>query len=113
MTLVRLSPPPGPGRGPAPTRRGHLVRGPIAPVFVERGALAPEDAIDFAPATPREARAFAALRDARVVRRAGAGWWLDIVAYRAREEARSRAVLPWLIIGSLAISALATSAYVG
>jgi hypothetical protein len=76
--LVRIDPP---GRKPPraspplppPSRRGYLVRGTIAPVFVERHALAPEDAIDFAPRSPQEAKAFAAMKARGVVRAAGGG----------------------------------------
>lgn len=97
---------------PRPTRRGYLVRGPIAPVFVERGALSPADAILFIPSTPREARAFQALRRSGAVRQAGGNWWLDIVAYQADADARSRRAVPWLIGGSVLIALLAMLFYV-
>lgn len=94
-------------------RRGYLIRGAIAPVFVERDALAPQDAIMFTPADGREARAFAAMRRAGVIRAAGTAWWLDIVAYQARAEARSRAAVPWLIGGAVALAAFAMLFYRG
>lgn len=94
-------------------RAGYLVRGPIAPVFVERGALSPEDAIPFQPRDRSGVRAFATLAEAGVLRRVGDGWWLDIVAYQAHADARSRAAVPYLIAGSVAIALAATWFYVG
>lgn len=94
-------------------RRGYLVRGSIAPVFVERGALSPPDAIPFKPATTNEAKAFAALRRAGAIRQAGANWWLDIVAYQADAHARSRRAVPYLIAGSVALAFLLTLFYAG
>lgn len=101
-----------PAPGP-PLRQGYLVRGPIAPVFVERGALSPADAIPFTPSTPREAKAFAALRRSGAMREAGRNWWLDIVAYQANANARSRAAVPWLIVGAVVIAGAATRFYMG
>jgi hypothetical protein len=109
--LVRVSPSPLDGSEAA--RRGYLVRGTITPVFISAHALAPEDAIDFSPRNPREARAWETLKRAGLVRQAGGKWWLDIVAYQARERARSRAAVPWLIGGSLAAAAAATLFYQG
>ena len=109
--LVRVDPPRP--AGPPPGRRGYLVRGPIAPLFVERGALSPPDAIPFKPASPSEAKAFDALRRTGALRQAGANWWLDIVAYQADANARSRRAVPWLILGSVVLAALATLFYVG
>jgi hypothetical protein len=114
--LVRIDPP---GRKPPrasplpPGRRGYLVRGTIAPVFVERHALAPQDAIGFAPRSPREAKAFAAMKARGVVRAAGSGWWLDMVAYQADAEARSRTAVPWLIGASIAVATMATMFFRG
>lgn len=108
--LVRVDPkPPASATG----RRGYLVRGPVAPVFVERGALSPADAMPFKSETPSETKAFDKLRRSGAIRQAGANWWLDIVAYQADADARSRRVVPWLIVGSLVIAALATLFYQG
>lgn len=105
--LARLSPQP-----PPLGRQGYLVRGAIAPVFVERGALAPEEAIYFAPGTATAAE-WERLRDSGAIRQAGGRWWLDIVAYQASAQARSRAALPWIVAGALLVAALAMLLYRG
>ncbi|PAX09731.1 hypothetical protein [Sphingomonas lenta] len=97
----------------SPLRQGYLVRGSIAPVFVERGALSPTDAIAFKPSSPREAKAFAALLRSGAMRQAGGNWWLDIVAYQANANARSRAAIPWLIGGAVLIALAAMLFYRG
>ena len=105
--LTRVDPP----RPAPPRRQGYLVRGAIAPVFVERGALSPADAIPFEPATPGEAKAFDKLRRTGAMRASGTNWWLDIVAYQADADARSRRAVPWLVIGSVVIAAVAMLFY--
>lgn len=101
-----------PRAGP-PGRRGYLVRGQIAPLFVEQGALAPPDAITYSPTTSGEARVFEKMKQAGVIRAAGGKWWLDIVAYQARDETRSRRAIPYLIIGSILAALLLTLFYRG
>lgn len=107
--LLRVSPP---APSTAPGRRGYLVRGTIPPVFVERGALAPEQAIAFTPAAG-QTREWERLRGIGAIRQTGANWWLDIVAYHAAANARSRAALPWLVLGAVLIAAIAVSFYRG
>jgi hypothetical protein len=93
-----------------PPRRGYLVSGPVAPVFVERGALAPEHAVEFTPLA-HQRRAFAAMRDAGMIRQAGGRWWLDMVAYEQRRAARTRAWVPVAIVLSVAAAGVATLFY--
>ena len=107
--LIRTDAP----RPTPPSRRGYLVRGPIAPIFVERGALAPADAITYSPANLSEAKLFERMKRAGVIRAAGGGWWLDMVAYQAQAEARSRRAIPYLIIGSILAALLLTLLYQG
>ena len=96
--LVRTDAPPS-----RPMRRGYLVRGPIAPVFVERGALSPADAIPFTPSSPREAKAFAALRrsvawrgaeDGAGARRLAVGGAVSLAAWLAAVSA-GRMIAYW------------------
>lgn len=101
-----------PGSRPPPRRQGYLVRGSIPPAFVEAGALSPADAIPFTP-DPSHSREWERLRRDRAIRQADGGWWLDIVAYQAAARARSRAALPWLVLGAVLIALLATSFYRG
>ena len=98
----------------APVRLRYLVRGDIAPVFVERHALSADDAIAFVPANPRAGRRFAAmLADGSIREPSRARFYFDMAAYEAAAEARSRRMVPWLIVASIAIAVVAVSFYVG
>lgn len=58
-------------------------------------ALSPEDATAFTP-DPRDVAALAKLREAGIVRAVPDGrLWLDLLAYHARERARSRTATVW------------------
>lgn len=88
------------------------MRGTIPPIFVERGALAPEHAIAFTPAAS-QTKEWERLRGVGAIRQASPNWWLDMVAYQAAANARSRAALPWLVLGAVLIAAIAVSFYRG
>ena len=76
-------------------------------------ALAPEDAIEFAP-DPRDAAAFEKLRAAGIVREVPGGrFWFDLVAYHLREQARSRAWCRWALGLAVLIAAIAVLFYRG
>lgn len=92
LRLTGITPPPSPPRLPAGALR---VRGRIAEAMLAAHALAPEDATDFTP-QPRDAADFAKLRAAGIVRDVPGGrFWLDLVAYHLREQARSRVAVMW------------------
>jgi len=101
---------------PAPPRLppGALrVRGRIAEAMLAAHALAPEDAIGFAP-DPRDAANFAKLRAAGIVREVPGGrFWFDLVAYHLREQARSRVAVMWTLGVALTIAAIAVLFYRG
>ena len=102
---------------PAPPPRlppGALrVRGRIAEAMLAAHALAPEDAIEFAP-DPRDAAAFAKLRAAGIVREVPGGrFWFDLVAYHLREQARSRHMVPLALGVAVLIAVVAVLFYRG
>jgi hypothetical protein len=72
-------------------RTRYLVRGTIAPRFVDARAMCAADAIPFAPATPRERRALAAMIADGSIRVAAPGrFYFDMAAYEAAAAARAR-----------------------
>ncbi len=108
LRLTGLTPPPAPPRLPAGALR---VRGRIAEAMLAAHALSPEDAIDFTP-DPRDATAFAKLRDAGIVREVPGGrFWFDLVAYHLREQARSRDAVIWSLAVAVMIAAVAMLFY--
>lgn len=102
-----------PERSERGLRARYLVRGRVAPVFVDRNALAAEDAIAFVP-DPASRRQFAAmLRDGSIRQPRRGMFYLDYATYEAAATMRSRRLAPWLAIGAVAIAAIATRFYVG
>ncbi|MBS0479039.1 MAG: hypothetical protein JSR79_07055 [Proteobacteria bacterium] len=100
--------PPAPPRLPPGALR---VRGRIAEAMLAAHAIAPEDAIDFAP-DPRDAAEFAKLRAAGIVREVPGGrFWFDLVAYHLREQARSRVAVMWTLGLAVTIAAVAVLFY--
>ena len=101
LRLTGTTPPSVPPRLPPGALR---VRGRIAEAMLAAHALAPEDAVDFAP-DPRDVAAFGKLRDAGIVREVPGGrFWFDLVAYHLREQALGRTRAIWgfgvaLIVG--------------
>lgn len=110
LRLTGVTPPPG----PPPLPPGALrVRGRIAEAMLAAHALAPEDAIDFAP-DPRDVAQFTKLRAAGIIREVPGGRvWFDLVAYHLRERARSRAAVIWTLGLAVTVAALAMLFYRG
>ncbi len=99
---------------PALVRTRYLVRGSIAPRFIDRHALSAEDAIAFVPDGAREQRQFATMVSDGSIRMPRAGrFYFDIDAYEAAAEARRRRMLPVLVIVPLLIALVAVLSYVG
>lgn len=99
---------------PALVRTRFLVRGSIAPRFVDAHALSVEDAMPFVPAGTREARQFATMvRDGSIRMPRAGRFYFDIDAYEAATEARRRRMLPVLVIVPLLIALVAALSYVG
>ncbi|NYD89638.1 hypothetical protein [Sphingomonas melonis] len=95
-------------------RDRYLVHGTIAPRFVEAHAVTPADAIAFAPAGPREARAFAGMIADGSIRMAAAGrYYFDMAAYEAAAAARRARRVPVLLLLALLIAAVAMVFYRG
>ena len=89
------------------------VRGRIAEAMLAAHALAPEDAIGFAPDS-RDAAAFAKLRAAGIICEVTGGRvWFDLVAYHLRERARSRVAVMWALGLAVTIAALTMLFYRG
>ncbi|MDB5677219.1 hypothetical protein [Sphingomonas bacterium] len=99
---------------PPPLPPGALrVRGRIAEAMLAAHALAPEDAIEFAP-DPRDTAAFAALRADGIVRELpGERFWFDLVAYHLREQARGRVRAMWGFGLALVVAVIAVMFYRG
>ncbi|HVF93941.1 MAG TPA: hypothetical protein VM900_06475 [Sphingomonas sp.] len=96
------------------SRSRYLVRGEIAPVFVERNALAAEDAIAFGPRSRSGMRQFVAMVRAGSIREPRPGlFYLDYARYEAAAAERSRRMIPWLAGGAMVIAAVATRFYTG
>jgi hypothetical protein len=110
LQLTGTTAPPAPPRLPAGALR---VRGRIAEAMLAAHALAPEDALEFAP-DPRDAAAFANLRADGIVREVPGGrFWFDLVAYHLREQARGRVRAIWGFGLALAVAAIAVMFYRG
>ena len=98
---------------PPPERARYLVRGTIAPLFVERHALSPADAIPF-PIDERDRRQFATLvRNGSIKFVADGRCWFDIRAYEAAQQARSRLLVPVLIVAAIIVAFVAMHFYAG
>lgn len=110
LRLTGITAPPVPPRLPAGALR---VRGRIAAAMLAAHALAPEDAIAFAP-DPRDAAAFEKLRAAAIVREVPGGrFWFDLVAYHLREQALGRVRAMWASGIALVVAAVAVMFYRG
>jgi hypothetical protein len=110
LRLTGTTPPPAPPPIPAGALR---VRGRIAEAMLAANALAPEDAIDFTP-NPRDAAAFAKLREAGIIREVPGGrFWFDLVAYHLRERALSRSRAIWGFGLAMIVAAFAMLFYRG
>ncbi|HXH16460.1 MAG TPA: hypothetical protein VNJ10_10050 [Sphingomonas sp.] len=103
---------PAPRRAPLEPEletRPHRIRGTIAPLFLARHAIGPDDAIAFVPRDPRERRAFDGLRERGVVRETFPGrYYFDLAAHYAAAERRNRLVVPIAILLSVLIAWIAT-----
>ena len=105
--LTRVEP-----KGTVPDR--YLVHGTIAPRFVDAHAVTASDAIAFAPADVREAKAFAAMVTDGSIRAAGPGrFWFDMQAYEAAAARRRARRLPVMLIVSLLVALVALAFYRG
>lgn len=103
-----------PERGRGGSRARYLVRGQIAPVFVDRNALAAEDAIAFVPENSASRRQLAAMiRDGSIRQPRRGVFYLDYATYEATAAMRSQRLAPWLAVGAALIAAIATRFYVG
>ncbi|USU11896.1 hypothetical protein NF701_15390 [Sphingomonadaceae bacterium OTU29THOMA1] len=95
-------------------RDRYLVHGTIAPRFVDAHAVTASDAIDFAPADAREAKAFAAMVSDGSIRVAVPGrFWFDMDAYEAAEAGRRAKRVPVMLIVTLLIAVGAVMFYRG
>ena len=96
---------------PAAARR---VRGPVAGHFLAHHALAPEDAIDFAPKDRVERWWFDRFRQRGVLREVAPGrYWFDLVAYHLDAQAFSRRWVPIAMVVSVVIALVAMLFYRG
>ncbi|VVT23210.1 conserved hypothetical protein [Sphingomonas sp. EC-HK361] len=94
--------------------RPHRVRGTIAPYFMDRHAIGPDDAIDFVPRNPAEAKALAALVADGVVRATPARkLWFDLDRHAAAETRRAQTRAMIGIAISVLIAAIAVLFYRG
>ncbi|USU04780.1 hypothetical protein NF699_17370 [Sphingomonadaceae bacterium OTU29LAMAA1] len=95
-------------------RDRYLVHGTIAPRFVDAHAVTASDAIDFAPADEREAKAFAAMVSDGSIRVAVPGrFWFDMDAYEAAAAGRRAKRVPVMLIVTLLIAVGAVMFYRG
>ncbi len=95
-------------------RDRYLVHGTIAPRFVDARAVTAGDAIDFAPADAREAKAFAAMVADGSIRVAVPGrFWFDMDAYEAAAAGRRAKRVPVMLIVTLLIAVGAVMFYRG
>lgn len=94
--------------------RPHRVRGTIAPYFLDRHAIGPDDAIDFPPRGSAEAKALAALVADGVVRATPARkLWFDLDRYAAVETRRAQTRAMVGIAISVLIAGIAVLFYRG
>ena len=92
---------------------GFRVRGRVGAIFLARHAISAADAIAFVP-DARDARAFARLRAAGVVKDVGAGrYWFDLPAYFARAEAFSGQAVIGALIAAVCGAIIAVMLYQG
>lgn len=71
------------------------VRGRVAEAMLAAHALSPEDSFEFT-LDPRDAAAFAKLREAGIIRaESGGRFWFDLVAYHVRDQAQVRVRAMW------------------
>jgi hypothetical protein len=95
-------------------RDRYLVHGTIAPRFVDAHAVTASDAIDFAPADSREAKAFAAMVSDGSIRMAGPErFWFDMDAYEAAAAERRAKRVPVMLIVALLVAVVAVLFYRG
>lgn len=93
-------------------RERYLVHGTVAPRFVDAHAVTASDAMPFAPADQREARAFSAMVADGSIRISAPGrFWFDMEAYEAAAAARRAKRVPVLLIVALLVAAVAVAFY--
>ncbi|GAA0668007.1 hypothetical protein GCM10009102_17690 [Sphingomonas insulae] len=93
-------------------RDRYLVKGSIAPRFVEARAVTADDAIPFAPADAREARAFASMiADGSIRMPAKGRFYFDMDAYEAAAAARRAKSVPVMLIVALLVAVVAVLFY--
>jgi hypothetical protein len=93
-------------------RDRYLVHGTVAPRFVDARAVTASDAMAFAPADAREAKALAAMVSDGSIRVAGPGrFWFDMEAYEAAAAARRAKRVPVMVIVALLIAVAAVALY--
>lgn len=94
--------------------RSHRVRGTIAPYFMDRHAISPNDAIDFTPRDAAEAKTLAALVADGIVRATpGRKLWFDLDRHAVVEDRRSRSRAIIGIAISVTIAVIAVLFYRG
>lgn len=80
--------------------RPHRIEGPVMAAFLDAGAIRPEAALRYTPATPAAEREFARLYEHGVLQADRGGHWFDLRRhYAVRREREVR----WMI-GSVALA---------
>ncbi len=98
--------------GAGTVRDRYLVKGSIAPRFVDAHAVTADDAIAFTPADAREAKAFAAMIADGSIRMPRQGrFYFDMDAYEAAAAARRAKSVPVMLIVALPVAAVAVAFY--
>lgn len=113
LELIGTSGSPTPS-GPPPIHPQLLrVRSRIGAAMIAAHALAPEQAIPFAP-DPADATQFDRLRARRIVRETIPGhFWFDLVANHLHEQQAARVRAMWAVGIALVVAAIAVLFYEG
>ncbi len=99
---------------PSMETRPHRIRGTIAPLFLARHTIGPDDVIGFVPRDPRARAAFEKLRGQGIVRQTAPGrFYFDLAAHHAAAERRNRFLVPIAILLSVTIAGTATMFFRG
>jgi hypothetical protein len=86
----------------------------IIAVFMAQHAISAEDAVPFVPAKGMAEGQFRAMLASGVIREAAPGrFWFDRAAWKAREEAQRRVMIPVVLIVLLLLAALPLFFYQG